>query len=112
MDTKKMLVGRVSIGISMRIEWYRDFNDPARFGDAVKFDHHFQNIIQMLNDIVSIDLIEVIVDKWIWIVVQIMQDIGIRTGIHIDANGTGPFTSSAADIKNNFLFVIQFAAFC
>ncbi len=98
MHTKEMLVRGIGICITVRIEWHRDLNNALRFDDAVELDHHFHYVIQMFQDIIGKYLVEMIIRKWIWKMVEVVKHIRIRTRIDIDTDSTGPFSFTAADI--------------
>ena len=102
---------RIGIGVPVRIKGYGDLNKSFRSRDSVKFYHHLKHVVEMFQNIIGVHRVKTAVGKRIGIMIQVMQNVSIRTGIDIDPRGIASFSFSTADIKNVVQFVIQCAAF-
>jgi len=101
MNAEKMTVCRVGMSLLMRIERDDDRHESGRFRNPMNLFHHLENIVEVFDDVVAEDLVEMIIGKWIWKTVEVVNHIGVRTRIDIDADRAGTFAKAAAEVENS-----------
>jgi len=95
MDAEEVPVRGVGVSLLMRIKRDDDGNESQRFCNPVKLLHHLEEVVEMLDNI-----IEVIVGKWVRKPVEIVNDVGMRPRVHIDADRTWTFAKATAKVEN------------
>lgn len=115
MHAKKMFVRRICVRVTIRKE--RNYNsDKSRWlRYAVKFFHYFHNIVEVFDDVITEDFVEMVPRKGIGKPVEIVNDVGLRSGIYIDADCAGAFANSTPEVEDGvrgsrsdgWLFVIS-----
>jgi hypothetical protein len=100
MDAEEVPVRGVGVSLLMRIKRDDDGNESQRFCNPVKFFHHIEEVVEMLDNIVADNLVEVIVGKGVRKPVEIVNDVGLRARIHIDADRTWMFAKATAKVEN------------
>jgi len=86
MQPKKMFMRRVRVSVSIREERNNDSDEGRRLRDTVKLLHYLHDIVEVFDDVITIDFIEIILRKGIRKPVEIVNDIRLRSWIYVDAD--------------------------
>jgi hypothetical protein len=65
----------------------------------VDFFHHRNDVVQMLDDVISLALLEPIVGERPGHAIQVMAKVGIRGGDNVDVYGVGRLLASATEAQ-------------
>src|SRR5450759_5141070 len=101
MQAKKMFVRRVCVRVTMGKERNYNSDNSRWFRYAVKFLHHLHDIVEVFDDVITVDFVEIVPRKGIGKPVEIVNEVGLRTGIYIDADCAGAFAKSAPKVENS-----------
>src|SRR5881628_1767104 len=82
------MVAMRQVGSKIRICPMRGnkFDNPATTSNPMQFAHHGHRLSDVLNYMSPNDFVELVVSKRIWKIVQVMDKISGRTGVHIHSN--------------------------
>ena len=97
---QKMFVRRVCVRVTIGKERNYDSDNSRWFRYAVKFLHHLHDIVEVFDDVITVDFVETVSRKGIGKPVEIVNDVSLRTGIYIDADCAGAFAKSAPQVED------------
>jgi hypothetical protein len=69
-------------------------------GNAVKFGHKGHYVGDVLGDVVRDDQIEFVIGKWVRYIAEVVDNVGGRSRIVVEADRPLEFVCAAADIEN------------
>src|SRR4030095_9604356 len=90
----------ISCPVWIRVMRSYDFQSPTRSSDPMEFVHERKYVGNMFNDVTAQDLFKLIVVEWIREDAKIVNDVGVATRVRVDADGTGQFVLTAANIQD------------
>ncbi len=97
-DREKMPVGWVDKGPACTKIRHDDLKYSARPCNPMEFLHHPRQVLQMLNGVVSEDLVERGIIEGIREPVEVMDDIGLGARVDVDPDHSGLFLVAAPKV--------------
>lgn len=96
-------VGRVGGPIGIRIVRRNNLQFATGLGDAMQLSHEADYIWNMLDYMATDDLLKFVVHERIRKHPEVVDDVGMTPRIRVDADSTGEFVLTTADIQNSSL---------
>ena len=96
--TMRRIGGPVRVCVMRRDDLY----PAAGFRNAMKLAHERHYIGNVFDDVAANDSIKFVVSEWIGHDAKIVDDVGVRAWIRVNANGAGKFILATTDVQNLF----------